>query len=75
MVVSKRIRVDESFIDAMGRIGRPIAEKLKKQHNLNTLELDYPTLSAIIAGKLNKQKSFNFQIHKLPKNRGKLILL
>jgi len=75
MVSSQRIRVDESFIDAMGRLARPIAERLKRDYNLDELILDYPTMSKIVAGKLNRKKSFNFQVHKTSRNKGKLLLL
>jgi len=74
MVSSQRIRVDESFIDIMGRIGRPIAERIKKQYNLTSLTIDHPTLSSIIAGKLNNKKSFNFTVHKISRDKGRLVL-
>jgi len=75
MVSSPKIRVDESFISMVGTIGRPIAEKIKKDYNLNTLVIDYPTITSIIAGKMSKKKTFNFRIHKISKDKGTLVLL
>lgn len=75
MVSSKRIRVHESLIDQFGRIGEPIAEQIKAQFHLKRLVLDYPTISELVAGKLEKKKSFHFKVRKISKNEGVLVLL
>lgn len=75
MVSSRQIRISEGLIDQMGRISRPIAEKIKKDYGLQRLDLDFPTMSELVAGKLSKRKNFNFKIHRTSKDSGKLILL
>lgn len=75
MVSSRRIRVHESLIDQFGRIGKPIAEKIKAEYGLSVLTLDYPTISELAAGKLANKKEFNFKVHKISRDRGVLVLL
>jgi len=75
MVSSQRIRVHDSFIDAMGNLGKPIAEKIKKQYGLETLQLDHPTLTQLVAKKISGKKDFDFRVQKTSRNTGKLILL
>jgi len=74
MVSSRQIRVHESLISQFGKIGEPLAEKIKKQYGLRTLTIDYPTISELVAGKLSKKKEFNFRIHKTSRDCGKLVL-
>lgn len=75
MVSSKQIRVHESLIDQMGRISRPVAERIKKDFGLSQLTIDYPTMSQITAGKLSRRKTFNFKIRKLSRDKGVLELM
>lgn len=74
MVSSKQIRVHESLIDQFGRIGRPVAQKIKKQFGLSELVLDYPTISQIAAAKLNGKTNFNFRVRKTARDKGVLEL-
>lgn len=75
MVSSKAIRVHESLITQFGRIGKPIADQIKRDYGLNNLTIDYPTISELVAGKLSKKKEFNFRVHKISRYSGRLVLL
>lgn len=74
MVISRPVRIHESLIDEFGKIGKPIAEQIKKDYGLKTITLDYPTISQLVAGKLQKKKSFNFKIKKVSRDKGILTL-
>ena len=67
---SRQVRIHESLINQFGLIAKPVAEKIKKEYKLSRLELSYPTISEIVAGKLSNKKSFNFRIRKIGRDKG-----
>ena len=67
-----QIRVDESMVQILDRIKKEVAEALKKQYNLNEVELNGNIVSKIAAAKLKGNTVFNFNIKKTGLNSGVL---
>jgi len=72
---TKIARVDESLIDAFGRIGKSFAENIKREYNLRELFVSDILASQLIAGKVTGKKSFEFRVEKTGMNKGRLILI
>ena len=68
------IRVDASLISVFGEIGKPLAERIKKDFKLSELTLTYPTLSKVVAEKYKGKKQIKFKVRKISRDKGVLEL-
>jgi hypothetical protein len=70
-----RVWVDESMTNVLERIKSEVVTSLKKQYNIEEIEINGNIISKIAAARLKGNTLFNFKIRKCGRNKGILELL